>query len=218
MLRVIASLIHRLLDFVVPRGCAGCEAPVHERALWCADCSESVVTLPNDLVQTVQGHRLISVFAYGGPVANTIHRLKYKNRPELALGLGRRLAREVTLAKLPQDSVIVPVPATAERIVERGYNQAALLASAIARNTEFCCRPTALKRIHSGQHQVGADKAQRAQLVAGAFVASARLIKNANVILVDDVVTTGATSAACAEAIEAAGAQLVAIVAVARVL
>jgi len=170
------------------------------------------------LVQTVQGHRLISVFAYGGPVANTIHRLKYKNRPELALGLGRRLAREVTLAKLPQDSVIVPVPATAERIVERGYNQAALLASAIARNTEFCCRPTALKRIHSGQHQVGADKAQRAQLVAGAFVASARLIKNANVILVDDVVTTGATSAACAEAIEAAGAQLVAIVAVARVL
>ncbi len=110
------------------------------------------------------------------------------------------------------------MPATAERIVERGYNQAALLALALSRKTGLDYRPTALKRTHFAPHQVGANKAQRAQQVAGSFIANPRTIANADVILVDDVVTTGATSAACAEAIQVAGARLVAVVAVARVL
>jgi ComF family protein len=176
------------------------------------------VTLPRDSeLVTAQGHRLIAPFAYGGPVSSAIFRLKYNNRPELALALGRRLAPELLLAAVPNDAAIVPVPATAERIVERGYNQAALLASALARAVGLATIPTALRRSNCAQHQVGANKAQRAQQVAGAFVATRRIKQGSDIIVVDDVITTGATSAACAQAIEAAGANLVAIVAVARV-
>ncbi len=125
------------------------------------------MTLPNEVeVFTAQGHRVLSPFAYAGPVAKAIHRLKFNNRPELALSLGRRLATEVLLARVPQDSVLVPVPSTPSRIVERGYNQSALLASALSRKAGLRCLPTAIERVHSALHQVGADKAQRAQQVA----------------------------------------------------
>jgi ComF family protein len=144
--------------------------------------------------------------------------LKFSNRPELAHSLGQRLATEVILARVPSDAIVVPVPTTPERIVERGYNQSTLLATALARKAGLRCLATALKRNHFAPHQVGADKALRARQVAGAFSANSRFIANSNVILVDDVVTTGATSTACAEAIEAAGGRLIAVVAVARVL
>jgi ComF family protein len=216
---VIASLACRLLDFVIPRSCAGCDSPVNGDAVWCEPCSEAVVPLKRNIEEyTPQGHRVLAPFSYEGPVAKAIHRLKFSNRPELAHSLGQRLATEVVLARIPSGATIVPVPTTPERIVERGYNQSALLASAMSRKSGIRLIPTALRRNHSAPHQVGADKAQRARQVAGAFTADSGIIANAKVILVDDVVTTGATSAACAKAIEAAGGQLIAVVAVARVL
>ena len=116
------------------------------------------------------------------------------------------------------DALLVPVPSTPARIVERGYNQSALLALAIRRILGIECLPLALTRTHFAPHQIGADKAQRAAQVAGAFTATSQALASASVILVDDVITTGATSAACASAIEAMGAKVIAIAAIARVL
>lgn len=216
---MIASLAQRLLDFLIPRCCAGCDSPAKAGALWCDQCSEAIAPLQRETQEyTPQGHRVLAPFAYEGPVVNAIHRLKFGNRPELAHSLGQRLAIEVQIAGLGKDLTLVPVPATPDRIVERGYNQSALLAAAAGRKAGLSCLPTALKRNHFAPHQVGAGKEQRARQVAGAFSGNSRFILNTNVILVDDVVTTGATSAACAEAIEAAGGRLVAVVAVARVL
>ncbi len=216
---MIASLACRLLDFIVPRACAGCDSLVNGDALWCDQCSEAVVPWKSEVAEySPQGHRILTPFAYEGPVAKAIHRLKFSNRPELAHALGQRLATEVIRARISSDATIVPVPTTPERIIERGYNQSALLAAALARKAGLRSLPTALERTHFAPHQVGADKAQRARQVAGAFSANSRFISNKNVILVDDVVTTGATSAACAAAIEAVGGRLVAAVAVARVL
>jgi ComF family protein len=165
-----------------------------------------------------QGHRVLAPFSYIGPVAQAIHRLKYNNRPELARSLCQPMAKLLLRAEIRPGSVLVPVPATPSRIVERGYNQSALLARALSQHAGLVCRPTGLKRTHFAPHQVGADKAMRAQQVAGAFAANAKTLAKANVLLVDDVVTTGATSAACAQALEDVGARLVAVVAVARVL
>jgi ComF family protein len=174
--------------------------------------------LPNVSSHTEQGLRIVSPFAYGGPVASAIHRLKFSNRPELARTLARPVAERILmLAPLP-DAVLVPVPSTPARIVERGYNQSALLALAIARKLSLKCRPLALERTHFAPHQIGADKAQRAAQVEGAFTVTSRALANASVILVDDVITTGATSAACAGALEAMGAHVIAIAAIARVL
>src|SRR5512142_2612832 len=118
---------------------------------------------------------------------------------------------------LPRDSILVPVPLTAHRLVERGYNQSALLARCIARHMKLEHSPCALARVRDGQHQVGANKLERAAQVSGAFAAVSRRIDKKNVVLVDDVITTGATASACIAALTAAGARVVAVVAVARV-
>ena len=219
VISVITALLSRIVDFVVPQCCASCESPVRGNAVWCFRCADTVAELPKPgTCFTPQGHRVLAPFVYQGSVARAIQRLKFSDRPELARALGFSLANVVELADIPADSLIVPVPLSAARLVERGYNQSALLASALSRKVGLRCRPTALRRMHSAPHQVGANKASRAQQVAGAFMANRKIIQHANVVLLDDVVTTGATSAACAAALKAVNARLVAIVAVARVL
>ena len=118
---------------------------------------------------------------------------------------------------MPPSTVLVPVPLTAQRLVERGYNQAALLAATIARQLGLAHRPQALRRLNQASHQVGSNKAARAQQVSGIFAANPRNIGNADVVLVDDVVTTGATANACAAALTAVGARVIAVAAIARV-
>jgi ComF family protein len=149
-------------------------------------------------------------------VAAAVHRFKYSHRPELAQRLAKPVAERLRIEN-SQKCILVPVPSTPERIVERGYNQSALLASSIASLTGLVCLPLALKRVHFAPHQVGADKVHRMQQVAGAFAVNTRRLAGARVILVDDVITTGATSAACAAAIEGAGGNMIAVVAIARV-
>ena len=109
------------------------------------------------------------------------------------------------------------MPLTAQRLVERGYNQAALLAGSIARELGLEHRPQALRRLNQASHQVGANKTARAQQVSGIFSANSRNIGDAEVVLVDDVVTTGATANACAAALTAVGARFIAVAAIARV-
>lgn len=212
-------LVRRLIDFLIPPGCAGCDSPSSPGDLWCPACASAVATLPNDSeLYTTQGHRLLAPFSYAGPVVQAIHRLKFNNRPELAPLLALRLAKVLLRIGPTPNTLLVPVPATPSRIVERGYNQSALLARALSRSVGLRCLPTGLTRANLASHQVGANKALRAQQVAGAFAANARSLTKSNVILVDDVVTTGATSAACATALQAVDARMIAVVAVARVL
>jgi ComF family protein len=216
-LGVITTLCHRVIDFVIPPRCAGCDAPVRHPRLWCTECADSVALLSQQPIpSTEQGYRVISPFVYGGPVANAVHRFKYSNRPELARALAVPVAERLLLANLPT-FVLVPVPSTPERIVERGYNQSALLSAALGSLTGCPSLPLALRRVHFAPHQVGADKAHRRQHVAGAFAVNTPRIEGKPVVLVDDVITTGATSAACASALEGVGAKVFAIAAIARV-
>jgi ComF family protein len=150
-------------------------------------------------------------------VQHAVHRFKFGNRADLAHRLGREVARAVKPVVLPSDTILVPVPLTAHRLVERGYNQSGLLARYIACHLKCAHAPRALVRVRDGQHQVGANKAARSEQVSGAFVAASRSIDQKNVILVDDVITTGATAGACIAALTAAGARVVAVAAIARV-
>jgi ComF family protein len=160
---------------------------------------------------------LIAAHAYAGPVQHAIHRFKFCNRAELAHRLGRDVARAIKPMVLPRDSILVPVPLTAHRLVERGYNQSALLARSVAHHLQYEHSPCALVRARDGHHQVGANKAERAAQVSGAFAVASRRIDKRNVILVDDVITTGATANACIAALTAGGARVVAVAAIARV-
>jgi ComF family protein len=110
------------------------------------------------------------------------------------------------------------VPLHAERERERGFNQAALLARALAKRTGLKADEWSLKRVaHSARHRAGMDARARRETVEGAFaVARPRLMEGERVLLVDDVYTTGATASACAEALLASGASEVFVLTLAR--
>jgi ComF family protein len=109
----------------------------------------------------------------------------------------------------------VSVPLGRRRRISRGYDQAALLATALARTAGAPRLRGALRRTRETAPQVGRDRAERSRNVAGAFVASG-VVRGRELVLVDDVVTTGATAHACCVALKAAGARSIQILALAR--
>jgi len=120
----------------------------------------------------------------------------------VALELARDLARGVTI------DAVLPVPLHRSRVAARGYDQALLLAHAVAANSGLPLRP-ALHRIRGGSPQVELDRVARAANIRGAFVAEASSLRGLRVALVDDVATTGATLMDAAAAARAAGARMV---------
>jgi ComF family protein len=165
-----------------------------------------------------------AAFRYGGELAVAIRRLKYggggeAGRPELARPLGRLLAPALARAASVAD-LIVPVPLHARRLRARGFSQAQALVRA-ARVLEPLPPVVtgALVRTRPTAEQAGLTRPARLANVAGAFAVPARAtdrVRGRSVLLVDDVITTGATAAACARALLAAGAGAVDVIALAR--
>jgi ComF family protein len=219
-----ATLLAGLLDFLLPRACALCgdpvEGPPHDAAL-CPVCLGRL-TGPGPLLPPPPP--LVAAGAAGrfeGPLREAVHRLKYGLRSELAPSLGRALAAALPAA-LPGHReggpwLVVPVPLHDARLVARGFNQAALLARAVAGALGAPLDPLALARVRDTPPQTDLDLAARRANVRGAFaVRRPRRVGGRACLLVDDVVTTGATAAACAAALPAAGAARVALLALAR--
>jgi len=161
----------------------------------------------------------MSAFVYGGALARAVTRLKYERRPDLARPLGDLLWRalEPDAAALSR-VVVVPVPLHPTRLAERGFNQSALIASRLARRLGASFRPMALARLRDTPRQAALDRQSRLANLSGAFVArQPDKVRARDVLLVDDVRTTGATIEACTEALYVAGARSVSSAAVAAV-
>ena len=218
-----------LLDLVYPPTCAACGEPVPDGGPFCAICAEAVEPVPAGCGRCglpgpdapcgacrAAPPAFDSVRAgglFGGPLADAIHALKYGGRPALARPLGSWLA---TRAPPPEGALVVSVPLARGRRIERGYDQAALLADAYARaaGVRGLRSRAALLRTKETRAQVGLTREERARNVAGAFVA--RAVEGRDIVLLDDVVTTGATADAAAAALRRAGARSIAVVALAR--
>lgn len=149
------------------------------------------------------------------PATDLVHALKYEGWRELAEPMGVAMAREVR--RSPR-SVVVPVPTTPARIRRRGYNQAGLLAGVVARRLGVPCRE-ALRRSSAPRSQTSLSPRARRENVRGAFaVADGVGLEGADIVLVDDVLTTGATASEAASTLALAGAASVSLVAFARAL
>lgn len=225
----VRPIARALAELVWPPRCAGCREPTAVEP-FCPTCAEALLAVPPGCVRCglpgperfcgaclAAPPSFASVQAgglFGGPLADAVHALKYGDRPALARPLGAWLASRVAL---PPTAAILSVPLGRRRRIERGYDQAALLAdelaSAAGRSRDRL--RGVLVRIRETPPQVGRGRVERARNVRGAFWASGA-IEGCEAVLVDDVVTTGATADAAARALLEAGATRVTVLALAR--
>jgi ComF family protein len=210
-----------LLDLFLPPACAGCGRP---GALLCARCTETLRP-PGDPADrflssdpgVVIGEALaiaIAAFAFEGAIRRALAALKYTGVSRLAPILADAAAprlRQLTGAFGP--AVLVPVPVHRDRLRERGYNQAGLLAESLGRVTRLPV-VNALERSRPTTKQHRLNRVARLHNLRGAFVAVEQA--PATVVLVDDILTTSATLEACASVLRDAGSHDVAGFAVAR--
>jgi ComF family protein len=199
-------VLGRLLDALFPPRCAGCG----RLGMWfCGRCQSAV-----EPVGTFQVEGLEVVHAGGvltGPLQQALHAYKYRPRPQLAEALARIAARAVD----SPGALVVPVPLHDARARRRGFDQGRSLARPLARLLQAEYRD-ALTRVRDTSAQVGLGAGERERNVAHAFRWTSSQAPPARVLLVDDVVTTGATLRACAAAARAAGAGVVSAAVVAR--
>lgn len=208
------------LDWIFPPRCAGC-GKVKDR--FCQDCWKSVVLIQSR-VCTICGQPLFtsdlcnqcsqkrpsfsalrSWAQYSGPLRQAILRLKY--RRDLALGdvLAAPLIQFFRELDWEVDCVI-PVPISLVRLRERGYNQVSLIALPLALALGIPYLAKGLKKTRETRSQVGLSAEERTQNVFQAFEADSGLVSGRRVLVVDDVITTGATMEACAFSLKEAGA------------
>jgi ComF family protein len=153
--------------------------------------------------------------AYEGTLRELIHLFKYGRIKPLARTLGELLAGALPLEE--QFAAVVPVPLHWSRAWQRGFNQSELLARFVARRRRVPVR-NLLRRVKATRAQAGLSDHGRRENVASAFqVRRSRRLDGLNLLLVDDVMTTGSTAASCARALKRAGARRVALLTIARV-
>lgn len=195
-----------LLDLVLPRSCAGCGAP--GRTL-CPTC-RALLASPRPHLPTPAPPglpRLVTAAAYEGDVRAALLAHKEHGRLGLARPLGAALAGGLLLLDLPARVVLVPVPSSRAAVRERGHDHARRLAAAAARRVPHARASPLLVPARRVADQAGLDAGARAANLAGALRARRRL-DGLPVVVVDDVVTTGATLAEASRALRAAGAQV----------
>jgi len=204
-------LLDLLASALAPSRCAACDAPVPRRSVFCLACASTAE-------RSAAEPDALAAFVYGGAVARAITRFKYESRPDLARPLGDLLWTAIAPHALDlRASIVVPVPLHAGRLAERGYNQAALLASRMAWRLGAPVRAMALARTQDTPRQATLDRAARVTNVVHAFrVRQPRTLAGRAVLLVDDVRTTGSTLRACAAVLSQAGATSVRTAVLAR--
>jgi ComF family protein len=208
----------RLLDALAPRRCAGCGMAAAGEV--CEACVELSLSLPLPPPRRGGFGPCHGALPYEPPVRAIVHHAKYRGRRGAAAVLGALVVERLwpALAPPPPGLLVVPVPLGPRRRRARGYNQAALLATALARQAGApVAAPDHAVRLRETAPQVGHTASQRIANLDAAFAWRGPPLRGAAVWLVDDVVTTGATMAAVATALQQAGASRIEGVAAAMV-
>ncbi len=209
------------LDLFFPRWCVGCGV---EGSLLCKSCQRSLPWIAPPLCprcgnpqplgamcssctagsMVIDGIR--APFRFDGVVRQAVHELKYRGVRALAAPLSGLMADYLTESPVPGE-VLVPVPLHRRRLRERGYNQSALLARELGRIVGMPVVTDCLRRQRHGQPQARTSSVDERRLnVTGVFGCRDGQIRGRQVVLVDDVTTSGATLDACAACLKASGA------------
>ena len=238
MLKAAAKALTKIvLDFALPPRCAGCGMIVGDVHSFCSDCWNAVHFLgpggcgvcgfPLEATEADTCGRCLAspplIARYAG------RRCLWRFAKSIALRLkyGRKVALAKTMARfmaplagdVGSDCVLVPVPLHRRRIWTRGFNQSGLIARELSRRLEVGARHDILVRVKATPPLKGMSLAKRQRTVQGAFrVADGLDLSGKTVVLIDDVLTTGSTTEACAKSLHRAGAARVELLSWARVL
>lgn len=208
-----SSLLDKLLTLLFPDRCAGC---MRLGGLFCQYCRAKLAPYPGSLPRRPASLADVRiVFIYQSPLREAVHQLKYRRQRRMAAPLGALLAEHLAQRPLAADAVLA-VPLHAERLAERGFNQAYALAREVAAAARLPLITDGLTRVRATGKQAMLDARAREENMRGAFRWQSHSAPPRRIILVDDILTTGATMAASAEALRAAGAAAVYGLALAR--
>lgn len=229
-----SGLITVLDDFIslfYPRYCLGCMGPlVKGEDILCTDC---LIDLPktnyhfrheNPIRNKLLGRLPIRhgwaflKFRKSGIVQHLLHQLKYNNRPEVGLRLGQAYGLELANLGLQKElDLIIPVPLHASRQRQRGYNQSAQFAQGLSEATKIPWDESISVRTQSATTQTRKSRTERWENVKDVFSIQDRSkIENKKILLVDDVITTGATLEACGQHLISAGCDSLSVACIAE--
>lgn len=238
----IRQFLYSLLNILLPPRCLICNIIVSQTGSLCADCWQEIefntsphcaicshpftydigeLALCGSCIQKTPPYaRIHTVFHYNEKSRTLVHNLKYGDRTHSALYFAQWMAR-AGKASLEQADMLVPVPLHPLRLLKRRYNQSALLANAISRQCHVPVYPQLLIRTRHTPSQAGLSSKERQRNVRGVFKLHPNyvtLVRNKHIIIVDDVMTTGATVTACTKILLKAGAKKVTILTLAKTI
>lgn len=209
------KFLNDILNIFFPRTCAGCSGLLTDSELYI--CTECLYLLPrtnywkekdNPVAKIFWGRVYLEnaasymLFNKGSRLQHIIHHIKYKNQKEIGEYLGRMFAQELIKTDFSNIDVIIPVPLHSQKLKKRGYNQSEHIARGISSVLKKEVVTSSLIRLSQNKSQTLKSRFERWENVQDVFeVVNPNLIINKHILLVDDVLTTGATIEACATAI-----------------
>ncbi len=239
---VVAAARRRAVDLVLPPTCLACRHPAGDAGGLCPDCwtragfierpfcerlgtpfpfdAGAGLISPAAIANPPASDRARAVLRYGEVGRELVHLMKYGDRLDLVRPLGRWMAR-AGVELLADAEALVPVLLHWTRLWQRRFNQSAALARAVSTIANVPVHDHVLVRVRATPPQVGLARAERARNVGGAFAVARTAkseIKGKKLVVIDDVLTSGATIDACAKAPRRAGAARVDVLVLTRVV
>lgn len=204
----------RIVSFLFPGTCVACSKRIGGKQFLCSACQQTFSFLSLDNVcrtclSSVPGdaglcgsclntspayEKLISCCSYSGEIRAGINRFKFHDCPDMSVPFGRMMCARLDELGVSHFDAVVPVPLSRKRFIERGFNQAELLAKRIASHFNVPCFTDVLKKPKETQRQSELHRDEREKNVRGAYaLENGERVRDKCVLLVDDVFTTGAT-------------------------
>lgn len=200
-------MLKSVLNFLFPQKCLGCGK---EKEVLCFECLDKI-----DRADLPEQKNIFAAANYhDATLKNAIWLLKYKGVKQLAKPLAELIRRRLIGKIQIKDPIIIPIPISKKRLRQRGFNQAEMIAECLFGKT---ANDILAKKIHTESQVTVKDKEKRLQNLKGSFeVKKPELLKDRNVILVDDVCTTGATISEAVQTLKEAGAKKIIALVTAR--
>lgn len=222
------NLLQDFVDLLYPAVCPGCGVVYASgETNLCLSCELDLPLFQNEQpVEHILGGRIpikaaaiYLKFYSGGQTQRLLHQIKYKGNRRLAEYLGARfMLADGNRKKFADVDLIIPVPLHEKKYQQRGYNQSALIATGIANILEKPIDVNSVVRVARSETQTRKSREERWTNVAGIFTGQGKSLAGKHVLLIDDVITTGATMEACGQVVLESGAASISFAALATAM